>query len=636
MKSIEQPASPGWGWALSHDPSDLRLLIEHGKARLWLEALLRAADQRLQGALQLTDSTRDVAPSWLSGALVPVVGVRAGAEGVVGVLQFEQPRNPVGRSFTHLSLSNGEVIESGASVDLGISLAFESLVEFMPESVQPSAHLDIEGIPAGDSMALPAAMGAILQVFDCTWPSDLIASGGLCQDHRSFSPVPVETLTAKAQAARRWGYQRIALVEDPDDRRTVIEGLEVVRIPREPGALPLALASLPGVKLSEEKIACALAIFDLRIGRSGPQVHDRVLAVTSPLLEVDSPIVRHIALDMRSRIHLHAGRVVDSQESLLEADSLRGRGPLPDGRLRDILRYQQPAHRSIVHVDLGEWGDDLPAHVAVDHLIENLDSLWATRHERLMRFFLANTRARRQEFLGRLHSDSSRFDRAWSDLLHHQDQWGDLIDSFAEGELHLPDTNRERIENQLIDVAFSRYQLEGSIPREWSEVITTFSTEVTSLVDQASDSVLTFESDANEALRLSGNGFDLISHFKRHQVLGLPGDPAEVTRALESKRCLVQGRLPYPWFHWLELVALEAQRKGQSLPFPDDLAEAWGFVLADPQGIASVIALRSQQVLSQLGQELPEITPPSSNTAIGVLFAELASETDALFRRAPY
>ena len=641
VKSIEQPASPGWGWALSHDPAELTPLVQHGKARLWLEALLRATDARLNRSLDLPDSLRDVAPSWLPGRLVPVVGARNETDGVVGVLDFEQAAHAADPSFLNSIDTSRGVIRSCESVDLGISLAFDTLAEFMPEAWPPRAQLDIEGVPAGDSMALAAGMGAILQAFECAWPSDLVASGGLSEDCRSFSPVPLETLEAKARAARSWGYRRIALVEDPRDRRTVIEGLDVVRIPREPGALPLALASLPSVELNEEKIACALAIFDLRIGRSGFKVHDRVLAVTEPMLGMKSPIVQHIALDMRSRIHLHAGRATDSRESLMLADSFRGQGPLPDGRLRDVLRYQQPAHRSVVHIDLGEWEDDLPAHRSVDRLIDEIDSLWSTRHERLMRFFLANTRARRQEYLGRLHSDASRFDRAWSDLLHHRDQWSDLIDSFAVAELRLPDTNRSRIENQIIDVAYSRYQLEDSIPADWSEVLSGFCSDGSAVVDRPGDSVVVFESAADEPLRLGGNGFDLISRFKRHRVLGLPGQPDEVVRAFDCDRCLVQGPLPYPWFHWLELVGLEAQRLGRHLPLPGDdgsadLSNAWEFVLSDPQGIGSLISLRSRRILAQLGRAIPEVGSPPSSTPIGVLFADLASETDTLFRRAPY
>ncbi|MEE2681135.1 MAG: hypothetical protein VX641_02060 [Planctomycetota bacterium] len=641
MKSIDQPAIPGWGWALSHDPAALVALVEHGKARLWLEALLRAADRRLGGTLSLPKSVRNVAPCWLPGNVIPVVGARSQSEGVIGTLHFAPATDSIATTHAHAVEPGGVVMDSAEVIVVAASLALESLVEFTPEATVPHIRADIAGCPAGDSMALPAAMAAILHTFGCPWPEDLVASGGLSSDLRSFVPVPLDSLEAKARAARNWGYRRIVLIEDPNDSRTAIEGLEVVRFPKEAGALPLAIASLDEVDLEEEHIARALAVFDLRIGRAGPQVHDRVLAVTASMMQLESPIVRHIAEDMRSRIHLHAGRTTQSRESLARADSLRGQGPMPDGRLRDVLRYQQPAHRSVVHIDLGEWEDELPAHRGVDHLIDEIDALWATRHERLMRLFLANTRARRQEYLGRLHSDSARFDRAWTDLMNDREDWGDLIDSFAVGELHLPDTSRARIENQLIDVAFSRYQLEKSIPSEWTETVSGFGGQQVPKFDGSSEPILVFEKDGVDTLHLGGNGFDLLSRFKRHRLLDRPGLPDEVVLALECDRCRTSGPLPYPWFHWLELAATEARRQGGELPLPgadsaQGAATAWGFVLSDPRGISAVIALRSIQFLVELGVEIPDLAPPPAGSAIGRLHEDLASDPPTLLRRTPY
>ena len=83
-----------------------------------------------------------------------------------------------------------------------------------------------------------------------------------------------------------------------------------------------------------------------------------------------------------------------------------------------------------------------------------------------MRIFLANTRARRHEYLGRLQGDVSRFERAWDDLTRDRDDWTELLDVFAREELRRLDTSRVRIENQLTDVAFSRFQFEGGPARE--------------------------------------------------------------------------------------------------------------------------------------------------------------------------
>ena len=640
LKSIDQPATPGWGWALSHAPEQLRSLVERARARLWVEALLRAADERLEGGLALSRSGRNVQPHWLPGHVVPVVGARSAATGQLGVLHLERSQTPLAAGNIERSNFNEDSSEVLDAIQRGIALACAPLAEFMPEATRPHAQLDLSGLPAGDSMALPAAMAAVLWIFGAPWPEDLIASGGIDPARSRFAPAPRQTLAAKARAARAWGYRRIALVEDRGAPLiTSLEGLEVVRIPAEPGALALALAGLKGVDLDEERIACALAVFDLRVGRSGPGVMHRVLEVTEPMLELDSPIIRHIAHDMRSRAQLHAGRTVDASDSLQRADELRGRGSLPDGRLRDILRYQQPAHRSIVHVDLGDWSDELPAHQEIDRLIDELDRLWSTKHEQLMRLFLANTRARRQEYLGRLHSDSDRLDRAWSDLIHDQPNWEQLLDSYAVFELQLPDTSRARVENQLLDVAFSRFQLDGSIPSEWLSVVDGFRAQSSPLVE-AEDSVLAFER-AGRVIHIGGNGFDAIARLKRQLALNRPELPEEVESVLDSTGCHVTGTPAYPWFHWLELVAVQAQARGRHLPLPGDEGSssreaAWGFVLRDDSGITSLIGLRSSQILTQLGRSFPRISSPPADSSLGRLFADLASNSQALFRRTPY
>ncbi|OUU90442.1 MAG: hypothetical protein CBC35_11950 [Planctomycetes bacterium TMED75] len=640
LKSIDQPATPGWGWALSHTPEQLRHLVERSRARLWVEALLRAADERLDGSLGLSRSDRNVEPQWLPGQVVPVVGARSAETGQLGVLHLERSQAPLAGASIERSNANGESSEVLDAIQRGIALACTPLAEFMPEALRPRAQLDLSGLPAGDSMALPAAMATVLWIFGSHWPADLIASGGIDLARSQFSPVPRQTLAAKARAARAWGYRRIALIEDRDAPSiSTLEGLQVVRMPAEPGALPLALACLNGVDLDEERIACALAVFDLRVGRSGPGVMHRVLEVTEPMLELDSPIIRHIAHDMRSRAQLHAGRTEDASDSLHRADELHGRGSLPDGRLRDILRYQQPAHRSIVHVDLGDWSDELPAHRQVDRLIDELDGLWSTKHEQLMRLFLANTRARRQEYLGRLHSDSDRLDRAWSDLIHNQSDWEQLLDSYAVLELQLPDTSRARVENQLLDVAFSRFQLDGSIPSEWLAVVDGLRAQASPLVE-AEDSVLAFE-QAGRVIHIGGNGFDAIARLKRQLALDRPELPEEVESVLDSTRCHVTGTLAYPWFHWLELIALRAQAQGRHLPLPGDegsssCESAWGFVLREDSGITSLIGLRSSQILTQLGRAFPRISSPPADSSLGRLFADLASNSQALFRRTPY
>ena len=475
------------------------------------------------------------------------------------------------------------------------------------------------------------------------WPDDVVASGGVDVCRGVFVPVAADTLASKAAAARIWGFRRIILVEEASGGGGVREigGLQVEWVPSDPAALAVAIARLDGVDLDEENVARALTIFDLRVGRAGAHMLDRVLETTGPFIEGSSPLVCHVALDMRSRAFLHAGRTSEAHSALEAADALRGQGDLPDGRLRDVLRYQQPAHRSIVHLDLGEWSDDHPVHRRVDELIAELDEGWPTKHERLMRLFLANTRARRNEYLGRLHGDVSRFERSWEDLHHFHDDWDDLLERFARRELRLPDTSRARIENQVIDVAWSRAACCGELPESWRSSIESSTERVSPIFDDASDAVFEFKLASGSSCCVGGSGFDAVARLKSHLALEMEGVPPELEALREADTCVVHGVPGYPWFQWLELAAMIAQGDDFTLALPghddpDGFERVWRFVLGNPDGIRRIIALRTFAVLGSLDRPVPEPDPPGEGTALRVLFDELASDPSSILRRAPY
>lgn len=639
----EQPRTADWGWALAQAPLDLAALVRAKKAHLWLERFVRALDRRLVGAFDLPSSERDSAePQWLPPHVIPIVGARSDQVGALGAMK-------IGRSEQTLSASGSDVIVKPVGDDLesaaqaGVSLVCKAVTELVPDAYRPVIELEVEHIAAGDSVALPAAIGALLNIFGLTWPADMVASGGIDVQRGIFRPVPSETLASKAKAARAWGFTRILLVEDMDDDNDLdeIEGLRVERVPGHPAALAIALAQLQGIDLDEENIAKALTVFDLRVGRAGAHMLGEVIRATAPFIEGTSPLVRHIAFDMRSRALLHVGRTSEAQQALHEADALRGQGDLPDGRLRDVLRYQQPAHRSIIHLDLGEWSDEHPAHRAVDELIAELDSEWPTKHERLMRFFLANTRARRHEYLGRLHGDESRFESAWTDLLHDSKQWSDLLDQFAQQELHLPDTNRERIHNQITDLAWSRVVCSGVLPTSWQVVLESWEAPRVPLVESLNEAVIEYTLTSGETLHIGKSGFDALARLKRHIALGEPGLPPELEELQNAITCRVIGAPSYPWFYWLELGATLAREHGMDLPLPEHgkeggFEQAWSFLLNAPMGIAQIIALRSDQLLRGLNRSLPSVQPPDPETPLGRLFNELQSDPSSVIRRAPY
>jgi hypothetical protein len=621
---------------LSHDPEELIKLVESGRALHWLISILHGLASR-RDDLILPSSSRDVAPRWLDSDLVPVIGAHDEHRGALAVLRVKE-------SSECLADPDGVMVGEGPTVAAraGIRIACAPYAELMPNAPRSEVELDTRHAAAGDSVALPAAMAALLRLFGCPWPEDLVATGGIDVLTKRFLPVPESTLTGKARAARAWGYRRLGVICQPGSMPAQIEGLEVCPLPDDPARLGLALIALSGVEPGEAVLARALTVFDQRVGIRGIHALQNILEATEPFVESDSSIVSHVAHDMRSRAYLHAGRSEDAERELVTADGLLGKGWHPEGRLRDVLRYQRPAHRAVVNLDLGEWGDDHPAHHHVDELIRSLDGLWTTRHERLMRIFLANTRARRHEYLGRLHGDVSRFERAWHDLTADRNDWDELLEVFARDELRRSDTSRSRIENQLTDVAFSRYLLDGSLPESWAEELDRISPALIVHPERGSptdSAVFRCEFDDGRVSIIAGDPFQAISTLKRDLMSHRESRRSEVRSLIEARRITPMRVLEYPWFHWFEILVRTAREEGRPLSLPTDPGERdliWDFVFHRAQGIGTLIALRSHRLLCEFGIDMAKPPRPDQESPLLSLYEDLDSRPEELFMRVPY
>ena len=646
---FDQPVRADWGWALSRDPLELVELLRAGRATIWLEQLLRGLDERLGGRLDLPEPTREAARTgcWLPPDVVPIVGALPDGRGALGIIRLKRSEHALGSPEQPLARRTGRTGDSSVAARDGVTLVTDPMTELLPNAPRPLPELSVGQASTGDSVALPAGVGALLQLFGVPWPADLIVTGGVDLESGRFTAVPAETLPGKLAALKSWGFTRLGLIDAAlENHSEALDGVRVEYLPADPAALPAALAGLQGVELREADVARALALFDLRIGRAGPQLLDQVLETTAVFVEHGSPLVRHLAHDMRSRALLHAGRSDEASEALAHADRLHGQGDLPDGRLRDVLRYQQSAHRSVVHLDLGDWSDDHPAHQAVDTLIDELDGRWDTRHERLMRIFLANTRSRRMEFRGRLDSNATLFDRAWSDLVADRDRWTELLEDYAIGELHLRDTSRARIENQLIDIASSRVACGLALPEDWRSLVEASADHASPvLVDHSSPAVFEFHFKDDSKVLIGGDGFNALARLRRHRALGPAAPPPELEALRGSIRSTLApespGFVPHPWFVWFEQAALIARDHGISIPLPDrDDATGypigWDHLVHPGTGIMSILALRSRRVLESLDLELPVERPFAGSGSLALLHRDLASRPDEVWARAPY
>ena len=610
--------------------------MSKGRSRHWLESILQGLAERVEGMI-LPPSSRDVAPRWLPSDHIPLIGAHDEQRGALAILRLKDGSESLSDPDPP---AEGEAPSDAASA--GIRIACTPYAELMPDSPRPEVELDVRHAAAGDSVALPAAMAAVLRLFGCAWPEDLVATGGIDVLTGRFLPVPQSTLTGKARAARAWGYRRIGVIDTAGSLPAEIEGLQVCVLPDDPARLGLALVALAGVEPGEAVLARALTVFDQREGLRGPGALNTILEATEPFIMSGSSIVSHVAHDMRSRALLHAGRSRDAERELHLADALLGKGWHPEGRLRDVLRYQRPAHRAIVTLDLGHWSDEHPVHRQIDALIDGLDALWTTRHERLMRIFLANTRARRHEYLGRLQGDVSRFERAWDDLTRDRDDWTELLDVFAREELRRLDTSRVRIENQLTDVAFSRFQFEGVLPESWIEVMGGLQSkafERSTPESSASSGAFRCRFDDGRDTVVGGDPFYAIAVLKR-ELMSTPAERRPETLALLTADSLVPLRaLEYPWFHWFELLARAAREEGHAFSLPEDVLDRdliWDFVFNRSQGIGTLIALRSHKLLSDFGVECEFPPAPERGTPLFDLYENLRSRPEELFMRVPY
>ncbi len=637
---------------MSRDPNDLVELLRAGRANIWLERLLRGLDARLGGVLELPEPTREAARTgcWLPADVIPIVGALPGGGGALGVIRLGRSEHTLSSPELNLERGAGRPGDSSAAARDGTALVSDMMAELLPNASRPLPELSVGRASTGDSVALPSAVGALLQLFKVPWPDDLIVTGGIDIESGRFTAVPAETLPGKLAALKSWGFTRIGLVSSCDDAfenlSGSLEGVRIERMPADPAELPAALAGLEGIELREADVARALALFDLRVGRAGPHLLDRVLETTAVFVDHGSPLVRHLAHDMRSRALLHAGRSDEARTELEHADRLHGQGDLPDGRLRDVLRYQQGAHRSVVHLDLGAWSDDHPAHLAVDDLISELDGRWGTQHERLMRIFLANTRARRMEYLGRLEGNSARYDRAWSDLVADRDRWTELLEDFATGELHLQDTSRARIENQLIDVAASRVVSGLDLPADWRVIIEEITDHPSPvLVDESNLPTFEFHFDDGSRCFIGGDGFDAVARLRRHRALGMESLPPELEILRGSTRVSLgsgaPGFVPHPWFIWFEQAALLALEQGTPLPLPDrdessGFPRGWSHLIDPGSGIMNILGLRSRVVFETLGFKLPTVPEHPCTGSLAALHRELASRPSEVLTRVPY
>jgi hypothetical protein len=595
-------------WALIYGaPSRIaaaKVAIADPRTRREVIAGLRGLDERLGGELippAYESKVPAVTPPRRSIFLLAATGSDSG---VLGHVAGYQPRGRAQQS------------SEGSAAILGASEVIESVLETMsplaPEAARPLIEHVMPVSASGDSHALAVGLVAVLTTFSVDAAPSVAATGGWDPLANRFRPVPPETLRAKLAVAEAWGLSRVLVIEGQEGIGAT--PLEVIEVPADPGALPLAAIQFAAGDVGKASVRRALGLYDIQVARQHTTSIEAIFAATAPFIDeaaCSDPVLRQISADMRSRACLHRGESVEAAKWLDIALHLRGESYLPDGLTGDYLLYQQPAHHSVTRIDQGLLEDD-PIHARVDSLIEDLTGRWCTQHQALCRIFLRHTRARRGEYIARLKGDSNRLAAAIEDMFAEEALWEPLIGIYAQRSLRMGDTTVRRVHNQLIDLAVTEASFAD--PEGFSSL--DFRPPVTPLVERLASFVW---AKGLESIPSDASPYDVVGVLKWRWLQGeaVPSGSEEFVNPSRGFPHTLAGEYLLRLGSSSPRAALEAT-----------------FDSPPPEG--SIIRVLAARTAALLGVPLERVAPPSEGHPLRVLFDDLLDTPSTIVARCPY
>jgi hypothetical protein len=524
----------------------------------------------------------------------------------------------------------------------------------------PVIEMDLAEGDDGTSVGLSAFLATLYRLLGMELSEDVCATGVWCpaEGVRSggrLAPVPEASLRPKAEAARRWAYGTLVVVEGQRGVRRVRRLFNrIVEVPTDPqdAALSILDARLekgaadrnrdrernrflrewPGT--CTEAVVKVLAAYDRDAVRRGPEerefwrnVCDRLVPWTSAK---HSRIIRHFAHDIRARAALHAGQSVLARKEAMAAKRLSPTYTL-DGWIGDYLEWHQIAHLAVVEMDNGNWDEDRPTHRELRQKIERLNSL-APRRPGLIfaRLALNNTLGLLLLFKGRLAMDRELLKQAWAARLAVRECWVGLFDEYCR-KVHLRDSTMRRQHNICMDVISSWWELTGELPC-WDYPKPFFFENVSAADINAG----TGEKDRLEA-------FDVASVLKWQGIKRNLGHARDLRHSIGKEWARQASR-------WLAaksgarhrphaLVAEAILRFTKPGEHGDEVKAAGDFLHSvlqnDRKGIRGVIVLRACHLLRMHGFEADWPEPPKGD-GLRRLFKDLRSDERNILIRCPY
>jgi hypothetical protein len=464
----------------------------------WI-SIARTFETRLNVKAFVPESLRpNIGPSDLAPSTIFLLAATSGEpSGRLGHVSAQLAVSSFGSTTVEMP---GRCLEGGHLVAADVTRSLMRVVRFLaPDSAAPAFQIVIPRDGVGDSHALACGIAGMLALLGAAARRGVAATGGFNAQAGRFTPVPASTLRSKLEAARRWGIERLLVVEGqsfagipdfPGGSNTDAEsagsghlfwsGIEFIEVPSDPAALPVVVAEHVALNPPHAALRQALGLYDLHVARLLETTIDAVFEATAAFIpesiedEVSrrtgdaafvggtfshaelrsagssDPILVLMAADVRSRKCLHDGRSAEAAIWLEVARRYRHEGDLPDGVIGDYLQYEQAAHRAIVAIDQGVL-EDAPngdgVHAELHERISDLDERWCTKHQAMQRIFLGNTRSRRLLYLARLTGRDDLRQDALQDCLFGRTRWEELLEDHGARRLKIGNTNIRRQEN---------------------------------------------------------------------------------------------------------------------------------------------------------------------------------------------
>lgn len=463
------PASEDWGWIGTKSASELESLGVDSFNDTWILESYEWFWSRLPKSMQehFRHPVERISPRRPPVNLVPFPCAKSGDDldsnaGIIDFLSVDS-NGSLKCDAGSVNCSAREFAHKAALFVYRIFQKYDSTVGF------PNVGI-LSGNVEGGSIALSAMLAALCRILKVEVPDSIIATGCFQMDKDgkpTLKAVETETLAQKLIAAARFGYSKFFCVEKQKGvfnheelpaKSLLMKLKDNILIPSDSGLEICEVSKNPWLALFElarelpSSSAKELAEFLAELSHQGLWYEPNFAKLLETLADSPSRLVRHVALDMRSRVDLHQGNTLDSQQFRLKVPKLNPTD-IPFGPLGSYLKYEETSSRVILKIDLGIWGNQDPdiqlMHRILQRQKECIKDELADIEDCRSALSAANTEARRLFFLGRLYRDENLLLRAWDELTAFKDHWPDIFE--YTNRQHRSDETLQRQLNQCFE-----------------------------------------------------------------------------------------------------------------------------------------------------------------------------------------